>query len=196
MRIPLHDVIERGDEDLAVSLIEDGASLSEKDEKGQTALHMAASKGSLRTVLLLLQRGSDKEALNRDRRAPIEVAAAEAHVDVVKALIEAGAGTGGYMGKHGLVFDVLFGTASEEKRLQALKTLVEFGVDVTVRGCLHVASSPAEVDFLVDAGADVNDRNEDGHTPLECFVEDMRQDLVCAVIKRGADVDAIVSDVC
>lgn len=195
MMAPLHDAIKCGDEDRALSLIEGGASLNEKDEAGQTALHVAASRGALRTVQLSLQRGSDKDAVDEECRKPIEIAAAGGHADVVKALIESGAGTGGYMGKHGLVFDVLFGTASEQKRLQVLTTLVEFGVDVNSPGCLHVASSPAEINFLVDAGADVNARNEDAFTPLECFVDDMRPDLVNALLKRGADVDVVVSDV-
>lgn len=57
-------------------------------------LHLAAFGGSVAMLRLLLARGAQLEAQNRDGQTPLFEAAAEGHVEAVRALLLAGANTG------------------------------------------------------------------------------------------------------
>ena len=72
----LHEAIEGGKEDLAASLIENGASVTDKDAKGNTSLHVAALKGRAATALLLLQRGADKDSRNAEGKTALHLVGA------------------------------------------------------------------------------------------------------------------------
>lgn len=74
----LHEAIEGGKEDLAASLIENGASVTDKDAKGNTPLRVAALKGRAATalLLLLLQRGADKDSRNADGKTALHLVGA------------------------------------------------------------------------------------------------------------------------
>ena len=60
----------------------------EEDFRGQTALHAAASAGHLQLVHLLLESGSDKDALNNNNCSAIYLASANGHHQVVKLLLD------------------------------------------------------------------------------------------------------------
>lgn len=72
-------------------LLEACESLPGADAKGDTLLHMAARKGAAGCVDLLLQHGADANAANLAGEAPLHLAKAGDHSDVVAALITAGA---------------------------------------------------------------------------------------------------------
>lgn len=63
---PLHLSVLYGHRDVAVLLIEQGASLQQKDKLGNTALHMAAFLGRWVIVEELLDAGSDPRIRNKD----------------------------------------------------------------------------------------------------------------------------------
>lgn len=75
----LHEAIEGGIEDLAASVIENVASVNDKDGKGDTALHIAGSTGSVATALLLLLRsGADRDSRVRSNEHRFTVQGSEA----------------------------------------------------------------------------------------------------------------------
>jgi ankyrin repeat protein len=55
------------------------------------------------------------------------------------------------------------------------------------RAPLHGATTRAEVEALVAAGADLNERNADGDTPLMCACSERRDEAVLALLDAGAD---------
>ena len=59
-----------------------------RDEDDMTALHHAASGGSLDVVKLLLERGADADARDRWNVSPMERAALQHHEDVVTFLMK------------------------------------------------------------------------------------------------------------
>ena len=74
--------------------------------------------------------------------------------------------------------------------------LVAFTADPEIRKFLASKNIPKDVDASVNAikrdireGADVNERNTEGKTPLHCAVEGNNIPALVALIKHGADVN-------
>jgi hypothetical protein len=73
---------------------DDGSGDMEEDFSGYNALHLAASIGHVGTVRLLLQlrpADVDQAALDSQRHAPLHMASAHHHIDVVRVLLDHGA---------------------------------------------------------------------------------------------------------
>ena len=51
-----------------------GASVKDVDSKGNTALHLAAEKGKLANLRLLLKKGAKVNAKNKEGKTPLDVA--------------------------------------------------------------------------------------------------------------------------
>ena len=62
-----------------------------QDNEGRTPLHLAALKGDIGTVKVLISAGADIHALNEEGATPLHLAAKGGHSEVVRILIEAGA---------------------------------------------------------------------------------------------------------
>jgi uncharacterized protein len=60
---------------LARLLLDAGADVNGREEGGFTALHAAAANGDEDLVTLLLDRGADPDAVNREGKRPIDLAA-------------------------------------------------------------------------------------------------------------------------
>lgn len=70
-------------------LIAAGAELNQQDEYGWTALSLAAGKGNLELVELLVANGGDVLKVGRDLRTPYEIALAAGHIEVARFLRQA-----------------------------------------------------------------------------------------------------------
>ncbi|KAM3820736.1 ankyrin repeat and SOCS box protein 10 isoform 2-T2 [Vipera latastei] len=97
---PLHLCRSPGSSQCARLLLSHGAPVNgASEEEGDTPLHVAARLGLAEQVRLLLQHGADLEAQNAEGETPLIAActlahsaqAAEAHYDVCRQLVEAGA---------------------------------------------------------------------------------------------------------
>eukprot|EP00977_Amphora_coffeiformis_P016740 scaffold5278_cov128-Amphora_coffeaeformis.AAC.6 len=140
----LFDSILIENEEFAKVLIEKGADLYHKDEKGVTTLLQASHRGLLEVVQKLLDahkaKGGNADWLNTSSEegvSPIIAASSEGHPEVAKALIAAGANK----------------DAADVDGTSALMA-------ASARGHLEVARE------LLSAGAAVNVQNNDGHTAL------------------------------
>jgi ankyrin repeat protein len=130
--------------DFAISLIEKGADLYYKDDKGVTTLLQASHRGLLDVVEKLLQahktRGSNDDyigASSEEGVSPLIAAASEGHPEIVKALLAAGAN-------------------KDDTDVDGTSALMA----AAARGHLDVVKE------LIAAGADVNVQNNDGHSAL------------------------------
>jgi ankyrin repeat protein len=71
---------------------EEGASLESRDDKGRTAVHIAAERGFNRTIDILAELGADINAQDRNLETPLHIAARQNHgVDMSSLLIVHGA---------------------------------------------------------------------------------------------------------
>jgi len=92
-----------------------------------------------------------------------------------------------------------FVEAVRKNRIDEVRTLLLKGVDVNSRDVfgdnagLHWAASLGLAEMarlLIDNGADVNIRNEEGYTPLHWAAGEGQKELVVILIIHGADVNA------
>lgn len=135
------------------------------DGTGCTPLYWAARKGHAAAAELLLARGADPEVTGADWR-PLHIASANDSLEVVAQLLAHGA--------------------------QANATM-EFGI--TALDFAAAQGSPDVARLLLDAGADVNNRDEKtATTPLHRAAIRGDWDMVTLLVGRGARVDAETFD--
>jgi ankyrin repeat protein len=93
-----------------------------------------------------------------------------------------------------------FVEAVRNDRIDEVSALLMKGVDVNSRDVfgdnagLHWAASLGLAEMarlLIDNGADVNIRNEEGYTPLHWAAGEGQKELVVILIVHGADVNAL-----
>lgn len=64
-------------------LIKNGANIEAKDEKGCTPLHLAASQGTESTIITLLEKKADDNALDKNGNSPLSYAQANHRNEIV-----------------------------------------------------------------------------------------------------------------
>lgn len=201
----LHEAIKGGDEELVVSLVEKGASVNGKDDKGDTPLHVAASNGLVRTTLLLLKRGADKDSRDEKQRTPLHLAAAGPHALVVRVLMENGADvTLRSDAIWSLYADCIWTSLTPvlaslsggfPDNPSILETMIEFGADVNDtfdngRTALHMVTLRGDyrtMSVLVGGGANLEARDPSGRTPLSVGAQTGFTDPVRSLLHYGAN---------
>ena len=158
--------IQNRDENEARRLLDDGASLSARNDEGQTPLHLAVCSGDKSMVQILLQRGPDLEATASNGNKPLYDAAESGYIDIVKLLLDFNANVEAFnIDKQ----KTAFYQAVENGHFTVAKTLLRYGADIDVR-------SPT------------------GLTPLFCAVRRGDQELVRYLLKHGANKKITLDD--
>jgi len=135
---------------------------NEADFYYRTPLHYAASKGNIEALLLLLKAGAMVDVQDFNEMYPVSLAIYGNHVEAVKFLVKSGAKI----------------NRPAFKKLTALHMSLEEEINPQIP--LH----------LIQAGANVNAKDEDGNTTLHYAVKINNIEIVKAIIKAGADVEA------
>uniref|UniRef100_A0A5B7AUC1 Potassium channel n=1 Tax=Davidia involucrata TaxID=16924 RepID=A0A5B7AUC1_DAVIN len=157
----------RGDDLLLHQLLRRGLDPNELESNERTALHIAASKGSIECVLLLLDYGADPSRKDSEGNVPLWDAILGRHESVIKLLIDNGAKISlGDVGQFACF-------AVEQNSLDLLKDIIRYGGDVTLLNrlgttALHTAISEENteiVKFLLEQGADIDKPDVHGWTP-------------------------------
>ncbi|PSS17781.1 Potassium channel like [Actinidia chinensis var. chinensis] len=157
----------RGDNLLLHQLLRRGMDPNELDSNGRTALHIAAAKGSIECVLLLLDYRADPNRKDSEGNVPLWDAIVGGHESVIKLLINNGAKiSSGDVGQFACF-------AVEQNNVDLLKDIVRYGGDITLLNslgttALHTAISEENtemVKFLVNQGADIDKPDVHGWSP-------------------------------
>ncbi|GFS44967.1 shaker pollen inward K+ channel [Actinidia rufa] len=157
----------RGDDLLLHQLLRRGMDPNELDSNGRTALHIAAAKGSIECVLLLLDYRADPNRKDSEGNVPLWDAIMGGHESVIKLLINNGAKiSSGDVGQFACF-------AVEQNNVDLLKDIVHYGGDITLLNslgttALHTAISEENtemVKFLVNQGADIDKPDVHGWSP-------------------------------
>ncbi|XP_071103928.1 ankyrin repeat domain-containing protein 7-like isoform X1 [Haliotis cracherodii] len=162
-------------------------------------LHVAVLHSNMETIKVLCSHGADLNIKDGNDRTPIYLASAAARLDVVKYLIDKGV-------------DVDCQTSSKRcalteavclNRLHLVDALIKAGADLELEdikgttalghAVMQLRVSIKVVNRLVEAGCDVNRRTQKGATPLMFAVSLKKLDKIKALIKAGADVNAVDS---
>ena len=173
----LIDAITIGQEDIAKSMIENGADVNAKNKYGFSALTLAASKGLIDTVNLLVVKGADTaEALLNAIVSGQETTAG--------ILIEKGADVNA---NQRVVISALM-LAASKGMINTVNLLVAKGAD-TAEALLNAISRGQEktAGILIERGADVNAKNKYGVSALMLAASLRLTNTVNLLIAKGAD---------
>lgn len=162
---------------LAEFLLQNGADVDTKNERGQTLLYREVSKANnLEIVKLLVSYGADVNAIDNYRIPVISRAVVSRDINIIRFLIDNGADIESAespdKGSQYSSIDLLYYPIIEG-RLEIVKLLLENGAKASLedrpeellyttvaRGNLHMAQ------FLLEYGVDVNARRHRGQTAL------------------------------
>lgn len=169
----------------------------------------AARKGDTESVRLLLEKGATIEAKDRDGSTPLALAAYFRHADTARLLLAKGADpvAGGLAGEDAL------SRAAQESNSTRTALILERGSDNKTSSDALLAMSesrplvvneekqdyPVELAFpddaeilrlLIEHGADIEARGEDGATPLIRAATFGQTGIVRDLLKHGANVAA------
>ncbi len=175
---PLTEAVKLGDAELVRMLLDAGANADSPSQDGQTALMLASSIGSLPIAEMLIKRGATVNAVENFRgQTALMWAAAEDHPDVVDLLLRHGADV-----KIRARYDDWSREMTSEPRAQfrhggGLTALLY----ATRSGCTRCAIS------IVKAGADVDQPNPDGITPLINAIDNRAYDIAMFLLDKGAN---------
>ena len=162
--------------------------MAEHDKHKDTGVKDAKTGkfGTLAEVMSLIESEADINAPDSDGRTPLGLAAEHGDPSCINALIEAGAQVNSYDGMMWVCSTI----TAEEKEARALYGVYDGAPHTTP---LHRAArhrSPANVNALINAGADVDARQkgEPGQTALHIAAMAGAPMTVRALLEAGADI--------
>jgi ankyrin repeat protein len=208
---PLHWAVYKIDADLARALLERGAKADVMNNYGSTPLAEAVKVANARVVGMLLDAGSNVEVPNQEGQTALMLAARAGSLDVAELLVRHGANVNArekWRGQTALMW------AADARSAELTRFLIDHEADVNVRAMandwptqltgeprnqyrpaggltplLYAARSGCTecVQALLDAGANVNQPNPDGVTPLMVAIDNFAFDTAKLLFERDAN---------
>jgi ankyrin repeat protein len=187
---PLHGAAAFDDPDMVQLLIDHGALVNAKDNRGRTALHRAVQCDHPLVVDHLLSAGADVNAKDLKNQTPIRMCTMSLsypkyNSPIVQQLLNHGA-------EVSLNTTIVLGDvdqlAAALKKHPALNEKPAREDRCSLDWA--IAQSPEKVRMLLDAGADPNQHEADGNTPLHAAVFMGDPQIVSMLIAAKADVNA------
>jgi ankyrin repeat protein len=157
-------------------------------------LFWATENGYEAVVRLLLERGVDIEAKNRDDQTPLSLAAVAGKESVARLLLEKGADIGARSEK----FQTPLSIAAFEGHDAVIQLLLSKGADIEAkdnwnRTPLSLAAAAGQesvVQLLLEKGADIETRDKRGWAPLSIAAFEGYDAVVKLLLAKGVDIEA------
>jgi uncharacterized protein len=208
---PLHWAIYKIDVELTDALLERGAKPDAVNNYGSSPLAEAVKIADTELVEMLLDAGADVETPNQDGQTALMLAARAGALDVAELLIRHGADVNARESWRGQTA-LMWAADGDFPELAAL--LIDHGADVKTRAMANdwraqITSEPraqyrptggltallyaarsgctACVRPMLAAGADIDQPNPDGVTPLMVAIDNFRFDTAKLLLEQGAD---------
>jgi ankyrin repeat protein len=208
---PLHWAVYKVDAELVEELLRRGASPDVINDYGSSPLAEAVKIGDVVLVRMLLDAGADLEAPNQDGQTALMLAARSGALDVADLLVERGADVNRretWRGQTAVMW------AADSGHAEIVELLVAHGADVHVRALANeweaqITSEPRGqyrptggltallyaarsgcarcVATILAAGANIDQPNPDGVTPLMVALDNSRFDAAKVLLEHGAN---------
>ncbi|KAL8788626.1 MAG: hypothetical protein Q9195_007221 [Heterodermia aff. obscurata] len=157
---PLHIAAQHGLADVLHILLENGANLEAKCNRGGTPLHKAIISSHLHIINAMLSKGAELATADASGLTPLHHAASSSEVDVMDILLEAGADRSAYDNKGNMPIHL----AALTGRLASVKALKRERADLEVKtasgeSLLHIAvlmNQLQVVEYLLQNEVNVN----------------------------------------
>jgi uncharacterized protein len=171
----------------------DPAFVDAKDEDGYTPLLRAAESGELQVVDWLIGQGADVNAQNRQLATALLQAVWFYRIDCAKRLLRAGAdpNLADDELRTPLLSAATMGYRSVAVELFTPRARIATEEPESTKGYIEIAT------LLIEHGANVNARNEDGATSLHQATRwgtEAHQEMCDLLLSRGADINCIDYD--
>jgi 26S proteasome non-ATPase regulatory subunit 10 len=164
------------------------------------ALFEAAGKGNVAVIEKLSEEDLKKSRLlrNEDERTLLHVAAANGHVDAVKAIVEGASDTKSLVNVSDEEGWTPLHSAVSGGRDAVVEVLIALGADVGAannggRTALHYAASKNHIEIanlLIRSGAKINKKDSVGCTPLHRAASAGHAEMCEVLLEAGADIEA------
>ena len=169
--------------------------LNHQDSRKYTVLHFAVEQKYADVVQVLIDAGADTETKNCDGRSPLHLASFSGELTTVKMLVKAGADVRATDAERDTCL-ILAACHGHTDTVHYLLCLPE--VDLNHQGtgndtALHTAVEGEYADVLqvlIDAGADIETRNDEGRSPLHLASTLGELTSMKMLVEAGADVRA------
>ncbi|XP_041471766.1 ankyrin repeat domain-containing protein 50-like [Lytechinus variegatus] len=188
----LQKAISEGDIEEVKQLIDNGASINQADQDGNTCLHIAVKNDRRDIIEYLIKHGAYVETTTPEGQTSLHLAASQGLLEVMKIILSHGAEVN-KMGDEGRT---ALHIAAQNGQLDISKYLISQGADVNKgdnegRTALHIASQDGQLEvtkFFISEGAEVNRGNGDDWTALHFAAWNGHLDITKYLIGQGADV--------
>ena len=208
---PLHSAVLYGRLEVVRVLLDNGANAKLEIEEGATALHIVSpgkydsEKHRVGIVRLLLERGGDVNARNKNAFTPLHLAVFHGRLEVVRVLLDNGANAMLETEEGATALHIVSPGKydSEKHRVGIARLLLERGGDVNARSQaytpLHLAVFNGRLEVarvLLDHGASTKLETKEGATALHIVSlgkydsEEHRVGMVRLFLEHGGDVNA------
>ena len=159
-RSPLHYAVQHSFTKIVNILIDARADVNVENLDGNTPLHFAHDRDN---TIALLHSGACIDIHNKLGETPLVVASQLGAIDVVEELVKAGANI-----------------YKKDKDGNSL-------IHQALLGRYH-ANKEKEIELYVSAGLDIDNKNDQGETPLQIAVLKLKYRMVIFLLNRNADV--------
>ncbi|KAK6169585.1 hypothetical protein SNE40_020608 [Patella caerulea] len=183
----LHQACIDDNQDMVEFLVDNGAEVDVCDNEGWTPLHATASCGFTEIARYLIKRGANVAAVNNDGDLPMDICEDEEMENLLQK----------EMDDQGI--DAELARQEEEERMLAdanqwlnSKNVKEKKHTKTGATALHVAAAKSYIkvmEILIQAGVDINARDNDGWTPLHAAAHWGQEESCQILVDNMCDMD-------